>query len=976
MNKIEELLKNKKSYLKQYWTIGTNVYSYLKGTIFEWIDDNYFRDRIERNDGLSEFKFWWDKKEKKIDSDFLSSQKIFYYSSKKENVNKDSTIKQLIFVLRICGILEDNEEKQEVSEKINVKFLELIKRELKNNSTDEKLKEEIQKYIGDELLKKFKLYLNHLNWINNNDDDLILDENSLKLYFRDVLYNKEKNWVYSCLSDYIKIKRKNHYWLDLVDKCCSFNDEQLSKIENIFQELMDIKNDELCAELLTNYINFNNNLFIASDEYFDEKNNSPKIPNKYSLEFLSEFKTKEFENYNSVISSVLNYFNLLLSKSWKLNIPLFQRTYTWDVNFIETLFNDILKLSSKDTELDSIMSPHYLGSVVFSISDEKEDMQEIDIIDGQQRTTTLFIFVFALLKFLFSKEMKIPNIFKQLFDYQESKNAILNLINNIGDIEVYDKLKDLFEISNESYKKWNEIEDNNIKDNLLYTFKLLKKEFDTKPENEIEKFVRAFFKSLILNLIFVSNKTAETIFEKINFQSKPLNNLNLFKSYVYAYYKQKRNLSDEEIKEKVDFIQKNFISDFEKNKKGDEDTKKLNKFLDLLIFRIKNLNLENQNENQKINSINSSYEKFKFLINNFDKLNIDSWEFFLFETHLIFEYLNSKNWESFQKKWENKFSNVFKRIDQNKFNELYKNKYKDNLELIFPFVYLTNVHKQTVFIELVWSILETSNYLKSKDKNNVQDLNKDMALLFEVERFSVIWNVAYFKGQSLSQKSREIAAKILKEEIQSPKDLRKELFSIFTQYNKEVDNKKIVFEKFKNDIENKLLTSYETKNSMNELYIRLFSRVEWYLENNHKNLIETKLSNSKEVDILDFKQLFNVTLSWEHYYPQKPKIQEHDEEWDAETINKIGNGFPLNLTDNKILKNGSIVQKYKELKEIRYLKNLILIKGYENSAGSNDLQENLKYPNQLIGLSEKFTKKDVEDRTKIMLYFIKKIYTE
>lgn len=73
----------------------------------------------------------------------------------------------------------------------------------------------------------------------------------------------------------------------------------------------------------------------------------------------------------------------------KFIIPEYQRPYAWSDEQIQTLFDDLVEYTENDNE-----STYFLGTIV---SFENEKNQEI--IDGQQRITSLFL----LLRALYSK---------------------------------------------------------------------------------------------------------------------------------------------------------------------------------------------------------------------------------------------------------------------------------------------------------------------------------------------------------------------------------------------------------------------------------------------------------------------------------------------------------------------------------------------------------------------------------------------
>ena len=77
-----------------------------------------------------------------------------------------------------------------------------------------------------------------------------------------------------------------------------------------------------------------------------------------------------------------------------VNIPHYQRPYKWGEDQIKHLFSDYLK--NRITSEES--SEYFLGSLV---TVKKHDKDCHDIIDGQQRVTTVFLLNY--LKFLIHK---------------------------------------------------------------------------------------------------------------------------------------------------------------------------------------------------------------------------------------------------------------------------------------------------------------------------------------------------------------------------------------------------------------------------------------------------------------------------------------------------------------------------------------------------------------------------------------------
>jgi uncharacterized protein with ParB-like and HNH nuclease domain len=83
----------------------------------------------------------------------------------------------------------------------------------------------------------------------------------------------------------------------------------------------------------------------------------------------------------------------VFSNDYVFKIPLYQRPYAWTTEEAEALLDDLLSaLEESQQDIDDI-SPYFLGSIVLIKSEHKPDAQ---IVDGQQRLTTLTILLSVL----------------------------------------------------------------------------------------------------------------------------------------------------------------------------------------------------------------------------------------------------------------------------------------------------------------------------------------------------------------------------------------------------------------------------------------------------------------------------------------------------------------------------------------------------------------------------------------------------
>jgi len=83
----------------------------------------------------------------------------------------------------------------------------------------------------------------------------------------------------------------------------------------------------------------------------------------------------------------------IFSKEFVFSVPLYQRPYAWGTEQAEELFDDLLGFLGHGHEKVDDLNPYFLGSVVVIKEDHRPDA---DVVDGQQRLTTLTILLSAI----------------------------------------------------------------------------------------------------------------------------------------------------------------------------------------------------------------------------------------------------------------------------------------------------------------------------------------------------------------------------------------------------------------------------------------------------------------------------------------------------------------------------------------------------------------------------------------------------
>jgi len=120
-------------------------------------------------------------------------------------------------------------------------------------------------------------------------------------------------------------------------------------------------------------------------------------------------------------------------------IPIYQRTYSWQLSQCRQLFQDILKTGNNKST-----SGHFVGSVVYFQESiyNTTDVPQLLIIDGQQRVTTVCLIILALSEYLKTTEIDIETNNTKLRNYyllnaEEDKDLHYKLLLTRKDKDTY-----------------------------------------------------------------------------------------------------------------------------------------------------------------------------------------------------------------------------------------------------------------------------------------------------------------------------------------------------------------------------------------------------------------------------------------------------------------------------------------------------------------------------------------------------------
>jgi uncharacterized protein with ParB-like and HNH nuclease domain len=126
----------------------------------------------------------------------------------------------------------------------------------------------------------------------------------------------------------------------------------------------------------------------------------------------------------------------IFGNDFVFTIPLYQRPYAWDKEQAIELLDDLITaLGDSDEPIDQI-NPYFLGTVVLI----KEDKPDAQVVDGQQRLTTITILLAALRSSLSTREQqKLSKYLYQEADFLEVSHSAYRLNLRERDREFFKK---------------------------------------------------------------------------------------------------------------------------------------------------------------------------------------------------------------------------------------------------------------------------------------------------------------------------------------------------------------------------------------------------------------------------------------------------------------------------------------------------------------------------------------------------------
>lgn len=248
-----------------------------------------------------------------------------------------------------------------------------------------------------------------------------------------------------------------------------------------------------------------------------------------------------------------------------LEIPRNQRRYVWKKEHWNDLLYDLkFAIESKDDD-----KKHFIGSIVLKDEGSINGVNHFTIIDGQQRTFTLILFLVAVMQLF--KERNLENDFKGTYkllivtDLKNNSFCILNsdfylslskIVLRICNWDDKSPLNYIYktEIKNKRHEK-------TISDCILYYYENLKECSD----EEILAIRDSLIETNFVEIIASTEEDSYTIFEILNARGQDLEDHELLKNYIMRYIRPQEQVKIDEVKIKwTDDIDKGLGSSINK----------------------------------------------------------------------------------------------------------------------------------------------------------------------------------------------------------------------------------------------------------------------------------------------------------------------------------------------------------------------------------------------------------------------------
>lgn len=625
------------------------------------------------------------------------------------------------------------------------------------------------------------------------------------------------------------------------------------------------------------------------------------------------------KNLKSYIDPSLVSIGELFEEKKTYVIPIYQRNYAWTKENIDTLIESLVKKYRDENK-----NYMFLGNMEFL----KENNKNLQIVDGQQRITTLLILLYQIQRKKFSKKLINELLKIKSIERKEIKNEQDKFQDFLERPEYMpEEIREL-EISKRKQaknKKEQEFRNENI---YRLNYYYIKKALERENIKDFDDFANYLLGNVYVVEILLGGKSDEMklneaieIFNSINTTGKPLETKDIFKIRMYEYYN-----NDEKIF--------NFINELYDNIENEDVkiAKKENEIID---------EDGNKTEFSQINFITEEFSMddilrvYKYILIskmiNENKENNYKRELFRMSNSRFYDFL---------------FKAILNKVADVKFNKFNKDciNYKELIEIF-------DIYK-----------LIADRILNLKDISAEAYFNYKMLKAYT--RYSWMYNflpVLYlWKFENLNKEFEQFIANITN------------LFEVYSiVYSQVVNSVKNFVEdeiitKIVNSSKNNIKSARKINKSIEDKILELKEKESWRIQRGNEilngkiaekrtpvniaclilaKIAEDDKTSDKKILIKNYRRLFSRKFDIEHIYAKQNKEKELSEE-EVENLDRLGNLMILEYSINRKIRNKSVNEKIEGYKKSRFAvvsKELELYKMSFDSRQDKKVSEVRKY---------------------------------
>ncbi len=220
----------------------------------------------------------------------------------------------------------------------------------------------------------------------------------------------------------------------------------------------------------------------------------------------------------------------ILNSSTQYAVPKYQREYTWGKNEAIEFFEDLRSYA------DSGEGDLFLGTLIFDISEENQ--KRIKVVDGQQRITTILLFLIAcrsVAKLI--NAVNLATLIQNKITFTDPTTAEslgCRLIASESIKEVFENISSDFNWDGTFLPKLGKKPVKRQVNRIKPIYDFFYSELKNLDQTKLGKFLKAIYNACVVRINIANELEAFTIFERTNARGVDLEASDLLKNYLFS----------------------------------------------------------------------------------------------------------------------------------------------------------------------------------------------------------------------------------------------------------------------------------------------------------------------------------------------------------------------------------------------------------------------------------------------------------